>query len=76
MQLPQQDYYAIQDISDTSRTPRVLQVVSEYDNRAEAEIDARGRKVGNCEVYFETERDGKRYRVICEKKRMVSDVRP
>ena len=72
MLLPEVSYYAIQDISEARGTPRVLQVVSEYDNRTEAEIDCRKRKVGNCEVYFETERDGKRYRVICEKLRMVS----
>lgn len=75
MLLPQVNYYDIQDIGDTGGKKKELTVVAEYDNRREAEVDARQRKIGNCEVYYETERDGKRYRVICERTKMVSGAR-
>jgi hypothetical protein len=73
MLLPPVDYYAIQDISQERGTARQLKVVAEYDNEAEADFAVSRLKVGGCEVYWETERDGKRYRVICPKTNMNSD---
>jgi hypothetical protein len=75
MQLPQSDYYAIQDISDSSGAKKSLTVVSEWTTRAEAEFDAYKRSLCNCEVYYELEQDGKRYRVICPKTTMLSDAK-
>jgi hypothetical protein len=75
MQLPLDNYYAIQDISDSRGTQKTLAVVAEYDNRGEAEQDAFRRDLVNCSVYWETERDGKRYRVICPKTNVNSDAK-
>jgi hypothetical protein len=65
MQLPQVDYYAIQDISQERGTAREFKVVAEYDNKREADFAVSQLKVGGCEVYWETESNGKRYRIIC-----------
>lgn len=65
MLLPSVDYYAIQDISQERGTARQLKVVAEYDDKREADFACSQLKVGGCEVYWETERAGKRYRIIC-----------
>ncbi len=73
MQLPQVDYYAIQDISEARGTQKTLTVVAEYDNEAEARQARVGLKVRGCEVYAEV--GGRIYRVICPKIIMTSDAK-
>ena len=63
MQLPQVNYYAIQDISEARGTQKELTVVAEYDNETEARQAKDGFRIRGCEVF--TELGGKLYRVIC-----------
>ena len=73
MQLPLDNYYAIQDISEARGTQKPLTVVAEYDNEAEARQARAGLKVRGCEVYAEV--GGRIYRVICPKTTMLSDAK-
>ena len=73
MQLPVGDYYAIQDISESSGSQKALTVAAEYDNEREARQAKAGLRVRGCEVYAEVGR--KLYRVICPKTTMTSDAK-
>ena len=73
MQLPQVDYYAIQDISEARGAQKALTVVAEYDNEREARKAKAGLTVRGCEVYAEV--GGRIYRVICPKTTMLSDAK-
>lgn len=73
MQLPLDNYYAIEDIGNTGGEKTTLTVVAEYDNEAEARQARSGFKVRGCEVYAEV--GGKIYRVICPHQSKESDYR-